>query len=382
MTQKPSSLSAAAHHYINWCRQDMLPLWRVRGVDKKYGGFYEQLHFDGSPDTGAMRRVRVAARQIYAFAHASMLGWGDSAGLVEWGVDYLASSVMRADGEPGFPHMLDERGRIIDTRRDLYDHAFHILAFSWACRATGDAQMLSLAKETLAFVEESMQAPNGGWYEGDPAGLPRRQNPHMHMLEALLALYEASQDRAFLRRADEVITLCAERFFDPEVGLLLEDFTDDLTPVRPARVEPGHMAEWCWLLHIRARLDEQTPINLAAKMGHGADGFGDRAAGFLCDAYDTNGTLLAPTRRLWGQTEWLKSLLVRIDEKDAGNAPRAAALIERLFESYFAVDVPGLWMDQFDAAGAPMAKRVPASIVYHLISAGAQVNQTRKDVET
>ncbi len=359
----------AARRFVHWCVHDMLPLWRQNGVDRRHGGFFEQLRLDGTPDTRAVRRVRVAARQIYAFSHASLLDWMEARSLVGWGVDYLVSAAWRRDGEPGFVHLLDADGAVCDARRDLYDHAFLIMALSWASRACSDVQMLHLAEQVLAYVDEAMAAPDGGWLEGVPARLPRRQNPHMHMLEALLALFEASRDAHYLNRADALIALMQTRFLEPHSGLLLEDFDQDLHPLKPPRIEPGHIAEWCWLLHYRARLDKRAAPALAADFGARADAYGVQYDGFLPDAVNLSGEAITDSRRLWGQTEWLKSLCVR------GQTKEAAALLHRLEGSYLEASVPGLWMDAFDLHGHPLCHEVPASIVYHLTSAAAETQR-------
>ncbi|PHS21627.1 MAG: mannose-6-phosphate isomerase [Robiginitomaculum sp.] len=382
MTQhKPTSLHVQAYNFINLCRDDIVPFWANHGVDRKQGGFYERLHFDGTPDLRTARRLRVTSRQIYAFAHASVAGWVDERALVNWAVDYLVSTPRHRDGAPGFVHLLDADGSICDARRDLYDHAFHILALSWAYRATGDAQILALAIETLAFVDEAMGCVKGGWQEGDATALPRRQNPHMHMFEALLALFEASGDTAYLNRAGDIAVLLAERFTDQKTGLLFEDFDDDLVPIRPARIEPGHMAEWCWLLHKYAALKAEAPLDIALILGKHADALAPKGQGFLLDGFDENLNILTPSRRLWGQTEWLKSMLVRFEAGNEGMAVMADALLGRMHSSYFETTTPGLWMDKFDLQGVPLANHVPASIVYHLASAATEVERVMTSME-
>ena len=374
-------MKASLATFIKWCRDDVLPFWQSHGVDHKSGGFYEQLHFDGMPDDQAVRRLLVTSRQIYAYSQASVLGWMDARALVNWAVDYLVSKPRYGDDGPGFVHLLHPDGTVCDARRDLYDHAFHILALSWAYRATNDAQILTLAKETLAFVDEAMETANGGWQEGLPAHLPRRQNPHMHMFEALLALYEASGDRAILKRVDDITVLLAERFTDPKTGILFEDFNADLSPIRPARVEPGHMAEWCWLLHKRAAIQGTAPDNLAIIMGKNADAYAPEGHGFLLDAFDENANILTPTRRLWGQTEWLKSMLVRFEAGDTIMAEQAGALLRRVQASHLDTALAGLWVDQFDLDGTPVSEHVPASIVYHLVSAAAEAQSVIKNMK-
>ncbi|MNN82385.1 N-acylglucosamine 2-epimerase [compost metagenome] len=67
--------------------------------------------------------------------------------------------------------------------------------------------------------------------------------------------------------------------------------------------------------------------------------------------------------RLWAQTELLRTLKTR------GEHVRADHLTQRLFETHLATATPGLWIDSFDAAGAPQDADVPASSLYHLTTA-------------
>ena len=61
---------------------------------------------------------------------------------------------------------------------------------------------------------------HGGFFEEFAPGrtemkLPRRQNPHMHLLEALLALHVATGEKNWLRRAGALVDLFKRRFVDP-----------------------------------------------------------------------------------------------------------------------------------------------------------------------
>ena len=47
-----------------------------------------------------------------------------------------------------------------------------------------------------------------------PASGHRKQNPHMHLLEAALANLEASGDERFLALADEMVGLFCDHFYD------------------------------------------------------------------------------------------------------------------------------------------------------------------------
>src|SRR3546814_14300515 len=81
----------------------------------------------------------------------------------------------------------------------------------------------------------------------------------MHLLEAFLALYEASGEAHWLARAQSIHDLFRRHFL--QQGQLVEFFDADWREVpqdgrdgaRRLR-EPGHFFEWAWLLHRLALL--------------------------------------------------------------------------------------------------------------------------------
>ncbi len=360
------------HKFVAWCQHDLMANWARFAVDQRHGGFIEQFHMDGRPDRKGPRRVRVAARQIYAFSQASLLGWNDHKQLVLNGVDWLMDRGWRADGDPGFIHLTHDDGSPADTQRDLYDHAFHILGLTQAYQATKDAQILGSAKQTFAFVEEAFASEHGGWNETIDGSLPRRQNPHMHMFEALLALHVASEDAGYLKRADDILVLLETRFIDPASGCLLELFDQDWQAQTPHRVEPGHMVEWVWLLEQRRRISH--PSNYPLSANHFlpmAEKLGKQKTGLLIDTCTTSGNILRDSSRAWAQTEWLKAMSVT-GQPD----PSLDNLIEQIFDQYLTSDQPGLWNDAVSSDGQPLSDRVPASILYHFMSAATELTPT------
>lgn len=373
--------SAAATRAKDWMIDKALPLWRERGVDPGRGGFVERLTLQGKPDYHAIRRLRVQARQIYVFSHASILGW-DSGGktLAANGFDYLVDRGWRADGEPGWVHLLTPEGKIEDPRRDAYDHAFVLLACAWAYRATGDSQILDVAEETLAYLDEAMGAKNGGWLEGAPHSGPRRQNPHMHALEAFLALYQATGEQRWLDRALDIFKLFEAHFMCGESGRLTEYFEDDWRPANGAhrdRYEPGHHAEWIWLLHRYAQeTGADTADHAAALYDYAVNRGMDRDSGFFWDEVTGTGEVRRASRRCWPQTELLKARLARIEAGANGEArEEAEATLDALMDVYLTPQPEGGWMDRFDAEGRPAADSIPASTLYHLMCAFAEADR-------
>ena len=250
-----------------WGVQTALPFWAEHGWDDVHGGFVESIALDGSVIHGEARRVRVQARQIYVFARAHHEGWFDGLERATEAASLLRKRAWKVDGHPGWVHLLTENGAVADPVRDLYDHAFILLALAWLGRASGDAQWFDLAAETLDFLDAEMADPAGGYRESvSGPQWPRRQNPHMHLFEALLALYEASGDPAILVRAISIKTLFGQVFYDSDACVVREFFDADwarATGDLGAVVEPGHLCEWSWLLHEFHRLSGE-PLDPAA----------------------------------------------------------------------------------------------------------------------
>ncbi len=139
----------------------------------------------------------------------------------------------------------------LDERADLYDQAFVLFALGTAGGALGRGEWFDEAEALLDRIEAGWGHPLGGFREGEIADNHiRRQNPHMHLFEAFLALREASGRQRFHDAAHEIATLARDKFIDPSTGALLEYFTDELNPavgVEGRIVEPGHCFEWAWL---------------------------------------------------------------------------------------------------------------------------------------
>jgi len=348
----------------DWLFRQALPLWADAGIDAE-GRFFEKLDFDGRPITGRPRRTRVQARQVYVFAEAVSLGWAEGEAVARRALDVLIRDYRRDDGL--WVRSVDDAGAVLDATPDLYDLAFVLFALAAAHRVLKDARARPLALSTLAAIEARMADPiHGGWQEALPPVLPRRQNPHMHMLEALLAWQAVAPDPALEAAARRVLDLFDRRFFDRE-HLMLGEFYDRDWSVRPGSegqcIEPGHHMEWVWLLGEAARLGLPNLISPARALYTSALTCGLRPDGLAVREISRIGQVRDGGVRLWAQTELLRTLKTR------GEHVRADHLTQRLFETHLATATPGLWIDSFDAAGAPQDADVPASSLYHLTTA-------------
>jgi len=362
-----------------WLTGQALPLWGAAGFDARRGLFHERLALSGVPETLPALRLMVQARQIATFCRATLDGLApDTMGARALAcLAVVEQRFWHADGAPGWIFSLGPDETPADRTRDLYAHSFVLLAYAWAYRLSGDAAHLRTARATLDEIDAIFGAENGGYLDAVPApDAIRRQNPHMHLLEAYLALYEASGEAVYLGHARAMVDLALDRMIAPESGMLLEYFDADWRPLHPAgrnAAEPGHLFEWAWLFtefrrlapaDARAADVEQAGLRLfEAGLVHGVD----PATTAVREAMTEDGAVTDSSSRIWQQTEFLRILSTRPDDDVARSM--AARCTERFFALHATPRLKGGWIDRVDAQGAPLIGTMPASSLYHIYGA-------------
>lgn len=375
MKREPVSQLGADAPSRQWLRGVLIPGWVRRAVRPGRAGFVEQFDpADPTRDPGSTRTTLVTARLTYVFSHAHLLDPQEQTlAAAQHGFAFLRD-FCREDGRGRFLHAVRDDGTAVDARTDLYDLAFVLFAMAWYYRATGDGAAVTMAHEVIGFIEAEMAHPDGGFAEDTLGTLPRRQNPHMHLLEAFHALAEATGDRLWLDRACAIVHLARTRLVDAGTGTLGEYFTDDWHPVPgvPGTLcEPGHHFEWTWLLLHHWRLTgDGDARDLAERLyafaiRHGLDdGGAGPAAAF--DEVDRAGNLIASTKLLWPQTEAIKAFLARVELlRDTDAAQRLAAHLAMMFRVFVEPET-GLWFNQTSRTGTPTQTVVPTRVLYHL----------------
>ena len=353
-----------------------LPLWSGEGWDAASGGFIDRLDQDGRADRMAPRRVFVQARQIYCFAKAAQLDWYPQGREVALkGLEYLLAKAKSPDGRPGYVHTLTPEGAPREARRDTYDHAFILLALATVYALDRDAQVRAEIDTLLSFIDAGLRSPHGGLHEGLPPSLPRRQNPQMHMFESMIAMFDATHENVFQNRAGDFFALFLANLYDKQTRLLGEYFEEDWSRIEPVSIEPGHLAEWVWLLKGFERITGCPTGRPRGELLQSALRYREAATGLLIDEGDAAGNIRRSTRRLWPQTEIAKAWIAQAESGEAGAVDEARAALARLERHYLSHPVAGGWYDQFDSDGKSLVATIPASSFYHVLCAITEAEQ-------
>jgi mannose/cellobiose epimerase-like protein (N-acyl-D-glucosamine 2-epimerase family) len=344
------------------------PLWSTEGWDRKTGGFIDRLTPDGRADYLTPRRVLVQARQIYCFAKGAQLGWyPQGRDIALKGLEHLLNKAKAPDGRPGFVHTLAHDGSVLDSLRDTYDHAFVLLALASVYTLDQDAQVRTEIDALCSYLDSQLRSPHGGFLEGWPASMPRRQNPQMHLFEAMIAAFDATHDAVFQNRAGDFFALFLASLYDKQKQVLGEYFEDDWSRIEPVCVEPGHQAEWVWLLRGFERITGCPTGRYRGELLASALRYRDEATGCLVDEGDASGNIKRHSRRCWPQTEIAKAWIAQAESGEVGAADEARTALVRLERYYLNHPIKGGWYDTFDGGGRSTVSTIPASSFYHVL---------------
>jgi mannose/cellobiose epimerase-like protein (N-acyl-D-glucosamine 2-epimerase family) len=355
-----------------WLFEDALPLWWEVGADRTHGGFHEAIELDGLP-FALPHRARVITRQAFSYREAGRLGWnGPWQEAMRHALDYFGKHFITADGTVASVVGLD--GKVSDPKFDLYDQAFALLAYASGHEALGeDTGWRRQAVVLRTALEQSYADALGGFVEDRGGRLPRRANPHMHLLECALAWVAIDdQDPAWRRMADGIATLCIEKFIDPASGALREFFGADWSPAAGMEgqvCEPGHHYEWAFLLHRWARLTGRETPEAVARLIAFADRHGlDAARGVAINAVLPDGRVHDATARLWAQTERIRAYVAQ-----QRTETEVTAAIDGL-RRFLVTPTRGVWFDQLTAEDSFVPEPARATSLYHIIGAIAELS--------
>ena len=353
----------------------MLQLWATRGWDEARGGPHERLGPDHRPIEPGFRRLTVCARQLFVFSRAEACGLVEGArGLADRAFRYLVERFL----DPvhgGFYFTVGPDGAPLDRTKDLYSHAFALLGLAEYLAMSDEPEARGWLGETDGAALRRFHLPQG-WYAASAAADwsvrdgNLLQNPHMHLLEAYLAADCATGDARYRDRASDLIGLMRTRLHEPQSGMIIEFRNEAGEPdhERGHIVEPGHLFEWCWLLHLAsARLDQPACLQDADGLFERACASGiDKQFGGVFDQVSIDGKLIADTKRIWPVTELIKAHAARY--KATRQTRELAALcdaVEFLFRAYLLPD--GGWRERLRRDLTCYDDALPATTCYHIL---------------
>jgi mannobiose 2-epimerase len=319
---------------------DVLNVWFPRAVDKKWGGYHSHfardwqwLPSDGKFSVFQGRMTWVSSQVVLREPQMRE----QFIPVVRQGVEYL-TNVLWDKEDGGFYWGLDDDGHITPQFTDhkhLYGNSFCIFGLAAAYQATHDPKALDLAKRAFEWMDKhAHDSEHGGYFEwltrdGTPvASKPgsgeadknfvgpsgyKSMNTHIHLLEALVQLYQVWPDPTVKARLEELLTIVRDKIcVDP--GVMNLYFTNDWRPI-PDHDSYGHDVETAYLMleadeALHGKASRATEIMAKMLVDHSLTYGWDAKNGGLFREGTTFGKAEDTSKEWWVQAESLNALLM------------------------------------------------------------------------
>lgn len=320
-------------------RENVIPFWFPRCVDRERGGYTIHYGPRGEALPGGTKAIVTQARTLWLASRLLRSEYAQPGvrEAADAGFRFLRDRMWDAE-HGGFYWEVDPPGtKVLRPDKHLYGQAFGLYALSEYYLASGNSEAHALADRLFALLESrAHDAEHGGYrefftrdwsapppgangYLGAPADL-KLMNTHLHLLEALTTYVRAGAPPRARERLAELVAIESQAVIRKGWMASTDRHRRDWTPVLddPAtRVSYGHDLENIWLVVDALRaLDQPTaPYHdlfravFDSALRHGYD---ETAGGF----FDSGLPGKAADRRTkiwWVQAEALVSALTMFE---------------------------------------------------------------------
>jgi len=364
----------------SWIAQVCLD-W-MENLPLRAGGYAESVSEGWQEGPETSRTMLTQARVVYTFLRCR-----PETEQTRKSFDWLIHAFWDQEAN-GWIRSCTREGKPLDRTIDTYDQPFGLLALAEAYRASLNGRFVNpassikdLSYATLEGLDQFARDPvGGGYWERRNGTTPsplvvypeyRRQNPHMHLLEAFLAWDEVDPHGPWMNHAREVIELFRTKFRSPATGYLAEYFDDkwNLAPGEAGKIrEPGHQYEWVWLLDWYERRSGDDSIRKEGEFLYrfAKEKGTDPGDGFAYSILDDTGKLLDDRKLLWPQTEMLKAHVVMYRWTCKGSYRTAALDAYRSLREHFIRPQSTIFYNRLDGDRVPDPSPALSRLLYHL----------------
>ena len=290
------------------------------GVIDDQGGYFQNFYDNGDVFDTNYKQLVSSTRIVVNYAlGAEILDKPEYLKIAKHGLDFIEQYHWQSDTRT-YAWTLNNN-EPDDMTQQAYGYAFVLLAYA-AAKKVGLISVQDKLDELYQLLEQRFwQAEYGLYadtlYQDDHLSEYRGQNANMHICEAMISAYEATQDDKFLKRAQLIAANICQRQAALTNGLVWEHFTADFhidwqynkhdpkNLYRPWGFQPGHQTEWAKLLLQLNRYapqpwlmsTAQTLFNIAYNIAW------DDQYGGLIYGFDTDNNYCDDDKYFWVQAE-------------------------------------------------------------------------------
>ena len=297
-----------AQQYKDELLDSCLPFWLENSQDHEYGGYFSCLNRDGSVfDTDKF--IWLQGREVWMFA---ML-YNKVEKKQEWldcaihGGEFLKKYAH--DGNYDFYFSVTREGKPIIQPYNIFSNTFACMAFAQLAEATGSEEYKEIALKTFQRILDRRNDPKGRWEKAYPGTRPMKGFAlPMIICNMALEVENIIPDKSLLDTTiDECLSEILNVFYQPDLGVMLENVAPDGTPVdcfEGRVINPGHDLEALWfMMNLGLRRKDNELIEKCVKISLDVIEYGwDKQYGGIFYFLDRKGY---PQQQLeWDQKLW------------------------------------------------------------------------------
>jgi mannobiose 2-epimerase len=359
----------------------ILPYWYNTAVDREAGGYL--LSDDGSKKSppATEKQLVTQSRMIWGFAHAHLkrlstekMNYLQAA---QQGYRFLVAHFLDQENG-GYFWATDRSGKPLNERKIVYGESFVIYGLVEYYRASGDKEALKRAMDLYHVLQRrAHDSKHEGWIEhfdrdwtpilkpGPEAivevGGMKSANTHLHLMEALTELFEATRDPEVRASLEEAVKINATWFYPRDAGRSCFHRQLDWQPATApssAGLSYGHNVEFAWLF-VRAQKVLGIPVDwdhFDAHLKHALQYGYDRQRGGLYSRGMGDQPATDTDKIWWVQSEMLAALTDGLKHKANPAYSEALDTLVQFIRKYQADPADGIWYDTVAADGTPKNK--------------------------
>jgi len=249
---------------------NVMPFWLEKSPDTEFGGYFTCLDRTGRVfDTDKF--IWLQGREVWMFAMLC----NNLEKKEEWlqcainGAEFLKK--YGHDGNLNWYFSVTRDGKPLIEPYNIFSYTFAAMAFAQLNKATGNTEYAEIARKTFDIILSRMANPKERWNKAYP-GTRNLRNFALPMILCNLSLeIEHLIGKEFLQKTiDTCIHEVMDNFFRPELGIVVENITDDnkLSDTFEGRLlNPGHAIEAMWfIMDLGVRLNNRKLIDKASEI--------------------------------------------------------------------------------------------------------------------
>lgn len=368
----------SAREFKRQLGEKIMPYWYDTAQDKQHGGYLLSDDAAKQAPPATEKQLVTQSRMVWGFAHAHLKGLSTAnrnyLKAAEQGYRFLLAHFLDSENG-GYYWTTDLAGKPLNQRKIVYGESFLIYGFVEYYRASRDEEALKRAMDLYNVLQRRAHDPkHGGWIEhferdwtpmlkpGPEAivevGGMKSANTHLHLMEALTELYDATHDPEVRKSLEEAVKINATYFYPPKAGQSCFHRHLDWKPATEpssAGLSYGHNVEFAWLLIRAQKVLGQRPSwdHFNAHIEHALNyGYDHKRGGLYSRGMDDQPA--TDTDKIWWvQAEMLAALTDGLQHKqDRAYSEALDKLVDFVFK-YQANPADAIWLDTVAADGTP-----------------------------